>query len=245
MNERQEPYSAGGDDPVYAALAAHFPAEEHKTLERAGGQTYVPWNLVAERLNTVLGVENWSFRILREGFTATECWVLGEMTVTIREIEAVRQQYGVSPLTMGAKETPVDDLMKKAGTDALKKCAQVFGVALYLTDADERREVQAAMRGQKAPPKPKMPAHPANEPSPMDRIRAAAMVTGAAPPAGPTCQVCEAELHQVRFKDGTVWEPADLAKYGLQKYDRVLCMNDYRKANQAARDAEEALQKIT
>lgn len=48
MSERQDPYIVGADDPVYAALAAHFPAEEHKTLERAGGQTYVLTGLRAD-----------------------------------------------------------------------------------------------------------------------------------------------------------------------------------------------------
>lgn len=147
MSEVADAYQAGIEDAVYAALSEQFPTEAHKTLERAGGQTYVPWNLVAERLNLVLGVENWSFRVIREGFTQDECWVLGELAATIRGAVAVRQQYGVSPLVMGQKQTPVDDLLKKAGTDAFKKCAQVLGVALYLTDADDRAEVQAAMRG--------------------------------------------------------------------------------------------------
>lgn len=136
-------------DDLYARLAEQFPTEAHKTLDRAGGQTYVAWNLVADRMNTVLGFQNWSFRIVREGFTDIEAWALGELTVTLDGTVTVRQQYGVSPLCVGAKQTPVDDLMKKVGTDALKKCAQTLGVALYLADAEERREVQAAMAEQK------------------------------------------------------------------------------------------------
>lgn len=146
---------------IYQRLAEQFPTEAHKTLDRAGGQTYVAWNLVAERMNTVLGFQNWSFRIVREGFTDTEAWALGELTVTLDGVVTVRQQYGVAPLYVGQKQSPVDDLMKKVGTDALKKCAQTLGVALYLTDADERREVQQAMAEQKraanAPQKPAAP----------------------------------------------------------------------------------------
>lgn len=165
------------NDEVYGRLAERFPGEAHKTLERAGGQTYVPWNLVAERLNTVLGVENWSFRVIREGFTSTECWALGELKATIRGVETVRQQYGVSPLTMGQKEAPVDDLMKKVGTDALKKCAQVLGVALYLTDADERREVQAEMREAKRQgPTPIRPPAERPQPTPQEQARAERLV---------------------------------------------------------------------
>lgn len=164
-------------DTVYAALARQFPPEAHKTLERAGGQTYVPWNLVAERLNVVLGVEHWSFRVVREGFTATECWVLGELSATIRETATVRQQYGCSPIVQGQRETPVDDLLKKAGTDAFKKCAQVLGVALYLTDPEERAEVKAAQQAQK---------RAGARPSGTSQTRAAAQLTGA-PPQAPTC----------------------------------------------------------
>lgn len=184
-------------DPVYQALAARFDPLEHGTLPKAGGQTYVPWNLINHRLNVVLGVEKWSFRILREGFTASECWVLGELTATIRETETVRQQYGVSPLTG-------DDVIKKAGTDALKKCAQVLGVALYLTDADERAEVKAEMAAARRNPTPRPQVAPTSAPkapgtastssaettapsttaaAPADsqKVRDAAVLTGASP----------------------------------------------------------------
>lgn len=170
---------------TYGRLAERFPTEAHKTLARAGGQTYVPWNLVAERLNLVLGFEHWSFRIIREGFTSTEAWALGELTATIDGTVTVRQQYGVAPLTMGQREAPNDDLMKKVGTDALKKCAQVLGVALYLTDADERSEVQADMRAeQQAAEKAKREGQ--GSPADSSRVRKAAMAGGANPTTGPT-----------------------------------------------------------
>jgi hypothetical protein len=149
---------SGINDPIYKALAARFDPLEHGTLPKAGGQTYVPWNLIANRLNIVLGVEHWSFHILREGFTPSECWVLGELTATIRDTVTVRQQYGLSPVT-------TDDVLKKAGTDALKKCAQVLGVALYLTDADERAEVKADMAAARRDANKPLPAPP-NPPKP-------------------------------------------------------------------------------
>lgn len=156
-------------DDLYARLAEQFPTEAHKTLDRAGGQTYVAWNLVADRMNTVLGFQNWSFRIVREGFTDIEAWALGELTVTLDGTVTVRQQYGVSPLCVGAKQTPVDDLMKKVGTDALKKCAQALGVALYLADAEERREVQAAMAEQKRNAGKPAPKPSDQKPTPIKR----------------------------------------------------------------------------
>lgn len=147
---------------TYERLTEHFAPEEHKTLQARGGQTYVPWNLVAGRLNDVLGVTGWKFEVMREGFTQNECWVLGRLTAIIDGEETFRDQYGCADIMLGS--SPNTDLLKKAGTDALKKCAQVLGVALYLTDAEERAEIKAAQQGQKragAAPKAPAPAPPA------------------------------------------------------------------------------------
>lgn len=136
-------------DDLYSRLAAQFPTETHKRVSKGGGtQTYVPWNDVAERLNLELGVLGWSFVVVREGFTKTECWVLGEITATVDGVTVKRQQYGCEPITMGQKETPTSDLLKKATSDALKKTAQLLGVGLYLSDAEDRAEVEADMREQ-------------------------------------------------------------------------------------------------
>lgn len=135
------------EQTTYARLTERFAAEEHKTLAARGGQTYVPWNLVAGRLNDVLGVTGWSFEVIREGFTQNECWVLGRLNATIDGETTIRDQYGCADIMLG--QSPNTDLLKKAGTDALKKCAQVLGVALYLTDAEERAEVKREQEAQK------------------------------------------------------------------------------------------------
>ena len=143
---------------LYGRLSARF--DNHKTVNKGDGdQTYVPSVDVIDRLNTEIGLAGWSFRVIREGFTATEAWVLGEITATIDGATVVRQQYGNEPITMGRSEKATGDLLKKAGTDALKKCATLLGVAAYLYDEDERREVQAEMReqarsGNRPAPKP-------------------------------------------------------------------------------------------
>src|SRR5687767_4536638 len=103
---------------TYERLAERFAPEEHKTLQARGGQTYVPWNLVAGRLNDVLGVTGWSFEVIREGFTPAECWVLGRLTATIDGETTSRDQYGCADIMLG--QSPNTDLLKKAGTDSLK-----------------------------------------------------------------------------------------------------------------------------
>lgn len=131
---------------AYERLAAQFATDAHKTVKKGGReQTYIPWTDKVERFNEVLG-HDWSFRIVREGLTATEAWVLGELSVTIDGVTTVRQQYGCEPIVKGQRETPTTDLFKIAGTDALSKAATLFGCGLYLSIQEERAEVEAAMR---------------------------------------------------------------------------------------------------
>lgn len=142
-----EDATARGSVPTtYERLTEHFPTEAHKKVKKGGReQTYVPWTDKVERLNGVLG-SDWSFRIIREGMTDTEAWVLGEITATIDGVVTVRQQYGCEPITRGQDAKPVTDLFKIAGTDALSKAATLFGCGLYLSIQEEREAVEAEMR---------------------------------------------------------------------------------------------------
>ncbi len=134
------------EDDLYQQLAARFPSEDHKKVPKAGRDlTYVPAEKVISRLNAVLGF-NWSYRVIREGYTEIEAWALGEMTLDIDGQLVSRQQYGCWPIVTGQQRKSVDDLLKKAATDALRKSATLFGVALYLYDEDERSEVEAEIR---------------------------------------------------------------------------------------------------
>jgi hypothetical protein len=58
------------------------------------------------------------------------------------------------------------------------------------------------------------------------------------------CSICESELHESKFKDGTVWSPADLAEWGMKKHEAVLCMAHYREANKAKQDADQQRQEV-
>ena len=59
-----------------------------------------------------------------------------------------------------------------------------------------------------------------------------------------TCADCGTELKETRFRDGTVWPPAQLAAYGRRKHSRVLCMDHYRAANETRRKSERALEEV-
>lgn len=163
------------DKPMstYERLSARFPAEAHKKVNKGGGdQTYVPAVDIFNRVDEVLGMTNWQARVIREGLTATEAWVLAEVAAHIDGELVVRQQYGCEAITVGRDAKPVGDLFKKAATDAYKKCLTLMGVARYLYDADERREVEAEMREAKRNPRPTAPTR---------EVAAAAELTGAEP----------------------------------------------------------------
>lgn len=131
---------------TYEKLAAPFELEDHARVNKGGmDQTYAPWTTYAQRLTDVLGMD-WSFRIVREGFTATECWVLAEITALIDGREVTRQQYGSEPIVKGRDAKPTTDLVKSTASDALKKAASLFGVGLYLSVKEERLLIDEAMR---------------------------------------------------------------------------------------------------
>ena len=142
-------------DPLYERLSAPFDVT-FRDLRGGVEIEYVTGEQVVGHLNETLGVGNWSFRVLEHGIhaEADECWVLGELTATIAaptvdshshvlspvyasrvERTAARQQFGSNKIKRSrATGAPIDvgfDL-KGAATDALKKCASLLGVALYL-----------------------------------------------------------------------------------------------------------------
>jgi hypothetical protein len=218
---------------TYDRLSAHFPTEKHKQRSQAGQElTYLPAEAVISRLNEVLGFTNWSFRVVREGYTGEEAWVLGRIEAHVDGGELVREQYG----TMATKRGQYDstDVMKGAATDALKKCASLIGVGLYLFDDEERGQVVAEIREQR-----RQGGRQGGPPQQQGQ-RAPSPDGG----GGQTCEECGEALPETRFKDGTAWTPEQLAGYGRRKHSRVLCMTHYREANDAKRRAEEALQQV-
>ena len=129
-------------EDVYARLAAPF--EVTFTDVRGGvALTYVSGEQVISRLNEVLGVAGWSFRVLGHGIhaEADEAWALGELVAQIGEQSVVRQQFGSQKIKRSRTSgTPLDvgfDL-KGAATDSLKKCASWLGVGLYLSRKEPR-----------------------------------------------------------------------------------------------------------
>lgn len=240
---------------AYPQLAAPFEATQ--TDVRGGVRiVYITGEQCITRLNTVLGVAGWQFRIVEHGMMteADEIWVLGEMTAWFADEEGpvIRQQFGSQKIKRSRQSNIPLDIgfdFKGATTDALKKCASLLGVALYLShketpaDQDEARNAIANpvdMRGKQqekaasaTAPKPAVAKPAQAAPAAAAKSATANGPLPAAPPAEAIlCDVCQEQLKETQFRDGTVWTPKQLQGYGNRKHGQTLCMNDYRKANE-------------
>ena len=136
-------------------LSKPFPRELIKQRKGNWGKSfdYVEVGPVIARLNEAFG-GHWSFRILwpydlsafldpQKREQLKEVGVLAELSVAHEH----KQQFGASQVTRhsetGALISIVDDL-KAAASDALKKCATHFGVALYLYEDHGKEKARSS-----------------------------------------------------------------------------------------------------
>ena len=109
-----------------------FASEMIKQREGSYGRVldYVEGWAVIQRLNEAFGGD-WDFEVKAYETLEEEVVVLGKISAN----GIVKCQFGSSAITR-AKETgkpiSIGDDFKSAATDALKKCASLLGVALYL-----------------------------------------------------------------------------------------------------------------
>ena len=246
-----------GEAALYQRLATPFDVT-FRDLRGGVELEYVTGEQVTSRLNDELGFMAWSFRIVEHGIhaEADECWALGELTVSVGDRTVTRQQFGSQKVKRSRSSgTPLDigfDL-KGAATDALKKCASLVGVGLYLW----KKEPPAGLGGGGQPANGAGYGGPNGANGSYGAAGANGMhvvggngggnggpATGGGDLDSLYCEECGEPLTETRFKDGTNWAPAQLAVFGRRKHSRILCMSHYREANQAKRRAEEALQQV-
>lgn len=110
-----------------------------KSKPGRGGKrvSYIEGGYVISRLNQAFSPLGWEFKIVEKGQTDRqnenntegEVWVYGELTIIDHKnaYRTTKGQYGQHPIH---KKVPIGDAYKAAGTDALKKCASLIGIAL-------------------------------------------------------------------------------------------------------------------
>lgn len=116
---------------VVKSLQQPTPPDFIKTRKGKGNQefTYVEGGYVLARLNEAFTPLGWEFEVVEQGILDHEVWVRGKLVVKDFKtgFTISKSQYG--SLERRAK-MPLGDALKGAATDALKKCASSFGIAL-------------------------------------------------------------------------------------------------------------------
>lgn len=160
------------DVQLYAKAAEPFPEEDHLSDVRGGVSiTYVTGERVLTRLNETWGVHGWAFQIIEKwkDEDADECVVHGRLTVykrqelqdftddgettaenmtRVRETihSVIHEQFGSQKIKRSRGSGRPLDIgfdWKGAATDALKKCASLAGIALYLWNKSETAQLKA------------------------------------------------------------------------------------------------------
>ena len=233
-------------DELYEKLTAPF--EGYYTAEGVFGP-FLSGEQVASRLNHVLGVGNWSFSVLDFKIEhEDEVVALGELKAYVSGQWLHRQQFGGQKIkrvkATGMPSNLADD-HKGAATDALKKCASLLGVGLYLmvssatwhqgvpptaqANEDKRTGRSAAPRPTAAPRGPGAatngtggalvaPAEPSDNTAPVSNVK---------------CMQCERPLQEVSFppkegKPGETWTISKLRTQSVRRFASVLCFPCFR-----------------
>lgn len=137
---------------IYQSLSEPFPGEMERTLNKSGTSlVYIPVSEVITRLNKVLGVDKWSFTILRcERDSIDPDFVVAHVRIDWYQDDLAcvsRDGFGGQKIKRTKQGAIVDlgDEFKGAISDALKKAAQTLGVGLYLARSEDAIEVEQAM----------------------------------------------------------------------------------------------------
>jgi hypothetical protein len=119
-------------------ISAETPAAFIKTKPGRGKRpvTYVEGGYIINQLNGVFSPLGWDFEVLEQGETQRkldsksegEVWVRGRLVINDHKngFKVFKTQYGQHPIYANV---PIGDAFKAAATDALKKCASMFGIA--------------------------------------------------------------------------------------------------------------------
>jgi recombination DNA repair RAD52 pathway protein len=138
-------------------LLEPFPPEMEKVVSKSGTKLiYIPVSEVINRLNKVLGIENWSYSVVnfhRDQIDPDYCIAHIVLTANINGEKVVRDGLGGQKI-LRTRNGDILDLgndMKGAVSDALKKAAQTLGVGLYLSRSEEAMEIEEVMGAVAAP----------------------------------------------------------------------------------------------
>lgn len=126
-------------------LLAPTPKKHRYTRPAKGGGTweYVTGTYVQKMLNYVFGWD-WTFEVKEFKVLEKQVIVLGMLTVTTQHSVITKEQFGRKDIAYRkSSDEPLDlgNDLKAASTDALKKCASMFGLASDIYSKEEYKEI--------------------------------------------------------------------------------------------------------
>lgn len=135
---------------IYTQLTEAFPQEMERTVTKSGTSLkYIPVSEVINRLNKVLGVDKWTFTIVRcERDTTDPEFVVAHVRIDWYYSDGIgyvsRDGFGGQKIkrTKAGAILDLGDEFKGAISDALKKAAQTLGVGLYLARSEDAIEIE-------------------------------------------------------------------------------------------------------
>jgi hypothetical protein len=135
---------------MYHNLSEVFPEEMERTVTKSGTTLkYIPVSEVINRLNKVLGVDKWSFTIVRcERDAIDPDFVVAHVRIDWYGDDistfVSRDGFGGQKIKRNKQGGILDlgDEFKGAISDALKKAAQTLGVGLYLARSEDAMEIE-------------------------------------------------------------------------------------------------------
>lgn len=143
---------------MYAKLSEPFPQEMEKVINKGGvNLTYIPVSEVITRLNKVLGVDKWSYTVVKCERDATDAdFVIAHVRLEyfVTEFNVITRD-GIGGQKVKRTKTgqilDLGDEFKGAISDALKKAAQTLGVGLYLARSEDAIEIEQAIDAANVP----------------------------------------------------------------------------------------------
>jgi hypothetical protein len=136
---------------IYSQLTEPFPQEMERSLNKGGANlAYIPVSEVINRMNKILGVENWSFTVKNWQQLGNSIVAHVSVVTTISGNTVTRDGVGGQKIKMTKQGEPVDigDEVKGAVSDALKKAVQTMGVGLYLARSQDAIEIEQVMEAE-------------------------------------------------------------------------------------------------
>lgn len=134
---------------LYSRLSEAFPVEMERTITKSGTSlVYIPVSEVINRLNKVLGVDKWSFSIVRcERDAIDPEFIVAHVRIDWYQTDFAcvsRDGFGGQKIKRNKQGAIVDlgDEFKGAISDALKKAAQTLGIGLYLARTEDAMEIE-------------------------------------------------------------------------------------------------------